>query len=103
MKNISLVHDADIYTVREPLSLKDVLELGKYDGNLVYLEHRNRWEGTLYDGFYEPVSEVDGNSVCFYVPGTGSMIATYHHGYNRQWRCWLHQPTAAESRAAKWR
>lgn len=103
MRKIGLVRGADMYTVREPLSLADVLELGMNDGNLVYLEHRNRWEGTLYDGFYEPVSEIDGNSVCFYVPGTGSLIATYHHGYNRQWRCWLHQPTAAESRAAKWR
>lgn len=80
------------------LTLADVLELGKYDGNVVYLEHRNRWESELYDGWYEPVYEGDGHSVSFYTPGTDELVATYHHGYNKQWRCWFDHPAQAEWR-----
>lgn len=103
MKKIGLVCAAEMYKVHEPLTLADVLELGKADGNLVYLELRNRWQGRLYDGFYEPVSEIDGNGVRFNTPGTGTLVATFLHGYNKQWRCWLRRPTSAETEVAPWR
>ena len=88
-----------------PLTLAEVLELGKDDDSIVYIETR-RFGGR---GWCQPCaiifdSSAEGqkNEIHFYEPGNGLPEFWPEAEYGKSWRCWPRKPTPEQMVAAKW-
>lgn len=88
-----------------PLTLEEVLELGKDEDSIVYIESR-RFGGC---GWYQPCaiifdSSAEGqkNEIHFYEPGNDLPDFWPEAEYGKSWRCWPRKPTPEQMTAAKW-
>lgn len=88
-----------------PLTLEEVLELGKDDDSIVYVESR-RFGGK---GWYQPCaiifdSSAEGqwNEIHFYEPGNDLPEFRPEAEYGKSWRCWPRKPTPEQMAAEKW-
>lgn len=87
-----------------PLTLEEVLKLGKDEDSIVYIEPR-RLGGC---GWYQPCaiifdSSAEGqkNEIHFDEPGNDLPEFWPEAEYGKTWRCWLRKPTAKE-REREW-
>lgn len=88
-----------------PLTLEEVLELGKDEDSIVYIESR-RFGGC---GWYQPCaiifdSSAEGqkNEIHFYEPGNDLPDFWPEAEYGKSWRCWPRKPTPEQMAAEKW-
>lgn len=88
-----------------PLTLEEMLELGKDEDSIVYIESR-RFGGC---GWYQPCaiifdSSAEGqkNEIHFYEPGNDIPEFWPEAEYGRSWRCWPRKPTPEQLAAEKW-
>ena len=88
-----------------PLTLEEVMELGKDDDSIVYIESR-RFGGK---GWYQPCaiifdSSAEGqrNEIHFYEPGNDLPEFRPEAEYGKSWRCWPRKPTPEQMAAEKW-
>lgn len=88
-----------------PLTLEEVLELGKDEDSIVYIESR-RFGGR---GWCQPCaiifdSSVEGrrNEIHFYEPGNDLPEFCPEAEYGKSWRCWPRKPTPEQMAAEKW-
>ena len=88
-----------------PLTLAEVLELGKDDDSIVYIESR-RFGGC---GWYQPCTIIFDsstvgrrNEIHFYEPGNDLPDFWPEAEYGKSWRCWPRKPTPEQMAAAEW-
>lgn len=89
-----------------PLTLDEVLELGKDDDSIVYITDRH-WEEC---GWHHPVSitycsatfEEKCQTLHFYEPGNDLKELWPEAEYGKTWRCWPRKPTPEQMAAEKW-
>lgn len=88
-----------------PLTLAEVLEIGKDDDSIVYIESR-RFGGY---GWYQPCaiifdSSAEGqkNEIHFYEPGNELPDFWPEAEYGKSWRCWPRKPTPEQMAAVEW-
>lgn len=88
-----------------PLTLEEVLELGKDEDSIVYIESRRFGRR----GWCQPCaiifnSSAEGqkNEIHFYEPGNELPDFWPEAEYGKTWRCWLRKPTAEEMESEKW-
>lgn len=88
-----------------PLTLEEVLELGKDEDSIVYIESR-RFCGC---GWYQPCSIIcdsseagQKNEIHFYEPGNNLPEFWPEAEYGKSWRCWPRKPTPEQLAAEKW-
>lgn len=88
-----------------PLTLEEVLELGKDEDSIVYIESR-RFGGC---GWYQPCSIIcdsseagQKNEIHFYEPGNDLPEFWPEAEYGKSWRCWPRKPTPEQMAAAEW-
>lgn len=88
-----------------PLTLDEVLKLGKDEDSIVYIEPR-RLGGC---GWYQPCaiifdSSAEGqkNEIHFDEPGNDLPEFWPEAEYGKSWRCWHWKPTQKQMAAAKW-
>lgn len=88
-----------------PLTLEEVMGLGKDDDSIVYIESR-RLGGC---GWCQPCAiifdsspEGQKNEIHFYEPGNDIPEFWPEAEYGRSWRCWPRKPTPEQMTAAKW-
>lgn len=90
-----------------PLTLDEVLELGKDDDSIVYITDRH-WEEC---GWHHPVSitycsatfEKKCQTLHFYEPGNDLKELWPEAEYGKSWRCWPRKPTPEQMAAEKWK
>lgn len=89
-----------------PLTLEEVMELGKDEDSIVYLEPR-RLGGC---GWYQPCASIFGssaegqkNEIHFDEPGNDLPEFWPEAEYGKTWRCWLRKPTPEQMAAEKWK
>jgi hypothetical protein len=93
-----------------PMTLEEVFELSREEGNIIYLEYREEAARRMgYNGYYEPqyvvaYSAYSGCSpmVDFYAPGVETERSPDPAVYDIGWRCWERKPTETEMREAAW-
>ena len=89
-----------------PLTLDEVLELGKDDDSIVYITDRH-WEEC---GWHQPVSitydsatfEEKRQDLHFYEPANDYPEFWPKAEYGKSWRCWPRKPTPEQMAAEKW-
>lgn len=89
-----------------PLTMDEVLELGKDDDSIVYITDRH-WEEC---GWHHPVSitycsatfEEKRQALHFYEPGNDLPEFWPEAEYGKSWRCWPRKPTPEQMAAAEW-
>lgn len=89
-----------------PLTLNEVLELGKDDDSIVYITDRH-WEEC---GWHQPVSitydsatfEEKRQALHFYEPANDYPEFWPEAEYGKSWRCWPRKPTPEQMAAEKW-
>lgn len=88
-----------------PLTLAEVLEIGKDEDSIAYIESR-RFGGC---GWYQPCaiifdSSAEGqkNEIHFYEPGNDLPEFWPEAEYGKSWRCWPRKPTPEQMAAEKW-
>ena len=88
-----------------PLTLEEVLELGKDEDSIVYIEPR-RLGGC---GWYQPCASIfdrsaegQKNEIHFDEPGNDLPEFWPEAEYGKTWRCWLRKPTLEQMAAEKW-
>lgn len=88
-----------------PLTLDEVLEIGKDEDSIAYIESR-RFGGC---GWYQPCaiifdSSAEGqkNEIYFYEPGNDIPEFWPEAEYGKSWRCWSRKPTPEQMAAEKW-
>lgn len=88
-----------------PLTLAEVLELGKDDDSIVYIESI-RFGGC---GWYQPCTIIFDsstvgrrNEIHFYEPGNDLPDFWPEAEYGKSWRCWPRKPTPEQMAAAEW-
>lgn len=88
-----------------PLTMEEVLELGKDDDSIVYITDRH-WE---WGGWHHPCAEsyhaVEGGThpaLHFYEPGNDLPEFWSEAEYGKTWRCWPRKPTPEQMQAEKW-
>ena len=88
-----------------PLTLEEVMGLGKDDDSIVYIESR-RLGGC---GWCQPCAiifdsspEGQKNEIHFYEPGNDIPEFWPEAEYGRSWRCWPRKPTQEQMAAEKW-
>lgn len=89
----------------KPLTLDEVLELGKDDDSIAYIESK-RFNGC---GYYQPctiihdaVNEGLRLELHFYEPGNELPEFWPEAEYGKSWRCWPRKPTPEQMAAEKW-
>lgn len=88
-----------------PLTLEEVIEIGKDADSIVYIEDRklelcgwNQPCTIIFDGANgEPRREIH-----FYEPGNDLPEFWPEAEYGKSWRCWPRKPTPEQMAAAKW-
>ena len=88
-----------------PLTLEEVMELGKDEDSIVYLEPR-RLGGC---GWYQPCASIfdssaegQKNEIHFDEPGNDLPEFWPEAEYGKTWRCWPRKPTPEQMAAEKW-
>nr|DAI10858.1 MAG TPA: cysteine-rich protein [Caudoviricetes sp.] len=88
-----------------PLTLEKVLELGKDEDSIVYIEPR-RLGGC---GWYQPCASIfdssaegQKNEIHFDEPGNDLPEFWPEAEYGKTWRCWPRKPTPEQMAAAEW-
>ena len=88
-----------------PLTLEEVLELGKDENSIVYIEPR-RLGGC---GWYQPCASIfdrsaegQKNEIHFDEPGNDLPEFWPEAEYGKTWSCWLRKPTPEQMAAEKW-
>lgn len=89
-----------------PLTLAEVLEIGKDEDSIAYIESR-RFGGC---GWYQPCaiifdSSAEGqkNEIHFYEPGNDLPEFWPEAEYGKSWRCWPRKPSPEQMAAEKWK
>lgn len=89
-----------------PLTLDEVMELGKDDDSIVYITDRRFGEC----GWHHPVSitydsatfEKKRKALHFYEPANDYPEFWPEAEYGKSWRCWPRKPTPEQMEDAKW-
>lgn len=96
--------ECGVYTPKRS-TLEEVLELGKDEDSIAYIESR-RLGGC---GWYQPcaiifdsAAEGQKNEIHFYEPGNELPEFWPEAEYGKSWRCWHWKPTQKQMAAAKW-
>ena len=88
-----------------PLTLDEVLELGKDEDSIVYIESRRfgrRGWCQPCDIIFDSSAEGQKNEIHFYEPGNELPDFWPEAEYGKTWRCWPRKPTLEQMAAEKW-
>ena len=88
-----------------PLTLEEVLELGKDEDSIVYIESRRFGRRGWCQPcaiIFDSSAEGQKNEIHFYEPGNELPDFWPEAEYGKTWRCWPRKPTLEQMATEKW-